>query len=174
MTALDQMVLPQANILLAFLGVRLTAQPNVPAQICLRVGDVAQDAGQDEDLCCSGLAWVRIVSVFPAGDDFPAPSTDFAINGCGVNGWGIVLEMGVLRCAPVGTVSRGPTCAEHTASAEQVADDDRAMRLAVCDLLSVKDPMTVSVGAWTPIGPLGGCVGGLRSVTVLVDECECV
>lgn len=174
MTALDQMILPAAEQFLNLMCARLASQPNPPAECCLRVGDVAQDAGEYEDKCCSGLAWVRVTGIFPTGVGFPNPETDFPVDGCGTKAWGVTLQVGVFRCAPVGTAARGPSCEEWTAATVQVLDDDHAVRLALCDLIELKDPGTVSIGQWADIGPIGGCTGGYRTVVILVDECECL
>lgn len=167
--SLDDIALPQANLLLAYLETRLTAQPNVPAQFCLRVGEVAMEL----DECCAGLAYVKITSIYPSDVEFPSPRTDSPVTGCGITAWGVELEMGVLRCAPTGTQMKGPTCTEWTTIAGQVADDARAMRMALCDFIDHYDPNTLAVGSWGPIDPQGGCTGGVQSVTVQIPACEC-
>jgi hypothetical protein len=68
----DQTVLPVAQQLLACLCEALSTNPNPPAQCCLRVGDVVYaDFNQYQDQCCDGLAYVRVVRIYPTSE-FPS------------------------------------------------------------------------------------------------------
>lgn len=174
---MDNLILPMAERLLACLCIALEANhtpENRPAHCCLRVGEaVSADASLYEDLCCEGLAWVRIDGVFASNDEFPNPDTQSVVTGCGVYAWGVTLEMGVMRCAPTGDISTIPTCDEWTALAVNVANDTRAMRDAMCCLIEQLDPSSVAIGSWAPLPTTGGCSGGAWQITVQVmNDCE--
>ena len=120
-----------------------------------------------------GQSWVRIVDVYPT-DQFPRQAT--VSNRCGAHdGWAVVLELGVLRCAPAPAANgRLPGCDANTAAAEKAAHDAHLMRRAImcCDW---REPdQTFLMGRWQPIGADGGCHGGVTQVTVHVEyPCLC-
>jgi hypothetical protein len=146
----------------------------LPGECCYRVGEaVSADASEYEDLCCSGLAWVRIDDIFSTSDDFPAPDTSVVITGCGPLAWGVVLEMGVLRCAPTGDISTVPTCEEWTAMQEAIFLDQAAMREAMCCLIGQLDPSSVAIGSWNPLPTSGGCGGSTWQITVQIPCGDC-
>lgn len=158
--------LPLAQLLLSCLQEALTTDhPNPPLHFSLRIGEeIAQDMSQYNDLCCEGLAYVKIVNTYPS-DNFPEPNDTYIP--CGANQWAVDLELGVLRCAPVGDIEYVPTDAEWTATAEQVAHDQAALRQAVAcfrDALEPGTPWIPRNGA--PISPQGGCTGCTQVVTV--------
>lgn len=121
-----------------------------------------------------GQAWVRVASMFPTAT-FPQPYTGNP-GPCGGNydGWAVQLELGVLRCAP-SPDSRGrlPSCEQNTAAARRALADAHIMRRAVmcCDWYG-RDAKLI-VGAWQPVGPDGGCHGGVLPVTVQSFACVC-
>lgn len=164
----DTLVFPLAATLLNCLCAALAANPDPPARCCLRVGDeVRQDLSVYEDECCDGLAYVKINRVYPSTDNFP--EQDLTFLPCGPFAYGVDLEMGVFRCAPTSDASTLPTCAAWTAAARQVANDQQAMRAALCCLReNLEQGAPVVIGEWTPLGPSGNCVGGTQTVTVQV------
>lgn len=146
----------------------------LPGECCFRVGELASmDASQFEDLCCSGLAWLRVADIFSTSTDFPAPDTTVVWSGCGPMAWGVTFELGVMRCAPTGDISTIPTCDEWTALQVNVMKDAKAMRQAFCCLFAQLDPSSVAVGSWAPLPTTGGCAGGTWQVTVQVRNTEC-
>lgn len=163
--ALNTHELPLAQSLLDCLWEAVTTDhPNPPMHHSLRIGeDIAQDLSGYEDLCCEGLAYVKILSTYPS-DNFPEPNDTYVP--CS-GGWAVDLEMGVLRCAPVGSLEAMPTDADWTAVAEQVAHDQEAMRQAMACFRGQLGPGT----PWLPragvqINPQGGCTGSTQAVTV--------
>lgn len=173
----DTLILPMAERLLECLCAALIEHHEAadrPENCCIRVGEsVSADASAYEDLCCSGLAWVRIDSIFASNDEFPNPDTQVPITGCGVSAWGVVLEMGVLRCAPTGDINTIPTCNDWTALAVNVANDARAMRDAICCLTAQLDQQSVAIGSWQPLPTTGGCAGGAWQISVQIpNDCE--
>lgn len=147
-----------------------------PSQCCFRVGELASmDASEFEDLCCSGLAWVRVVDIFSSSTDFPTPDTLNVWTGCGPMAWGVVFELGVMRCAPTGSIEQIPTCDEWTNLQSLVMRDAKAMRAAMCCMFNQYDPGSVAIGSWNPLPTTGGCAGGTWQVTIQVinDNSEC-
>jgi hypothetical protein len=176
----DQLLLPQAQNLLDCLCAVLDEVPNTPEICAFRAGaDAIQDMGPFFDECCSGQAYVRIAGYGPTaspGVDFPSPSTDFAISGCGVMAWGLNLEIGIFRCLGDSPLS----AADWLAITTQQMADAKSMRRAVCCWMNGTitdvplDPFTVQIGNWEPQGPEGNCIGGILRVAVEIDNCsEC-
>lgn len=120
------------------------------------------------DVCCdcgkgNGKASVRLAAVTPVAQARGRCTAD--------DRWVATLEMQVHRCAaPLQADGQPPTCAQVTRDAAVAMDDAAAMRRAVicCPAL---DGLEATPGVWTPLGPLGGCHGGLMLVTVAFYEC---
>lgn len=179
----DTMITPIANALLECFCDALLAEHGPtymvdggtrPGECCFRVGELASmDASVFEDLCCSGLAWVRMADIFSTSNDFPAPDTSVVLTGCGPMAWGVVFELGVMRCAPTGNEYSIPTCDDWMALQTNVAKDAKAMRDAFCCLFNQLDPGSVAIGSWAPLPTTGGCAGGTWQVTVQIVNTEC-
>lgn len=169
--AIDDAVLPLAERLLACLCEALTdtiAGP--PCVCCLYHGastpmDYCNDTGT-----ANGQAWVRVTRIFPATARFPTQA--FEVTPCKIPSWGAELVMGVYRCVSTLEDDGGaPPCDVITADAAKLLNDAAAMRrAAVCCFPEDAGTLAV-VGAWEPIGPAGGCAGGLLPVTVQFCEC---
>lgn len=131
----DTFVLPMANALLSCLTAELALNPDPPADSCLRAGDsVIHDANAEtsvDKVCCPGLAYVRIGSMFPSSN-FPDPDIQPARNGCFPASWAVELVMGVVRCIPRMGTPAGPDCADWTLVATHDANDLDAMRKSLC------------------------------------------
>lgn len=178
----DLLVRPVALQLLACFETALTNQhgtvlmPNgtMPSEVCFRVGEiVSADASVYQDVCCSGLAWVRVTDIFSTSDDFPAPDTNVVITGCGPLAWGVTFELGVLRCAPTGDEYTIPSCEDWTALQEAIFLDQAAMREAMCCLIGLHDPGSIAIGSWSPLPTSGGCAGGVWSLAVQIACGDC-
>lgn len=132
----DTVLLAAATDLLACLCAELALNPDPPANCCLRAGqlviaDVDGTTGIDK-VCCPGLAYVRIGTVFPSSE-FPAVDTlPNKRGGCFPVAWAAELTMGVVRCIPGMGTAEGPTCADWTLAATHDANDQDAMRRALC------------------------------------------
>jgi len=148
----------------------LTARPEVPGVISLRHGtEVIPSLGTDTDECCTGLAWVRIVSVEGrfTREDLQAR--------CLSASRVVTLEMGVIRCLPWGTVSAPPTAAQWDELAVQADEDHHAMDDALCCAwpgLSQQGGFPARAGVYEPVGPDGNCIGGTMQVIIETD-CGC-
>lgn len=146
--------------------------PPPDENICLRHGEfVAPLLGTTADECCSGLAWVRIVSVEPLRDDIDLPS------GCVSAERRVTLEMGGVHCLPWGTLEAPPTCAQWTAVALKADAFHDAMEKAVCCLAPILDTSgaaeLVAAGVYEPTGPDGNCIGGTMQVIVETSCTSC-
>lgn len=166
-----------AELLLSCLCEAVTGFPNPPEECCLRVGDqVVHDADIYDDLCCRGLAYVTIGDVYPVVDSFPEHSIVTQANmTCGIPSWAINLKAGIIRCAPTGTDTSMPTCAEWTESAIQNAYDAQALAVAVCCAKQawqiVQPGMSVVIGINSTTSPEGGCIE--RSISLQLQTPVC-
>lgn len=154
-------------------------------QVSAPVGCCCLWPGQEVawDSCDPGQAWVRVVQVYPLSNRFPVQDTGLDIGPCGsVGGWATVLELGALRCMPQPVGSDLPSCDAYSETARLVLADAHAMRRAVacCDWITNAAPPGVDAsdwqtlfGAWQPVGPAGGCTGGVMTVTVQSFACIC-
>lgn len=111
-----------------------------------------------------GIAWVREVqrdNIANPGQPRRGFGGDCAVP---ATRWRITIELGVYRCVPTGTPEEGPTCQERTNSAAGGAWDAALLEYAVacCDVL---DGRQVQILNAQPIGPVGGCVGRVLTIT---------
>lgn len=123
---------------------------------------IAADVGFECGESC-GMAWVRMETAYPA-TNVGIPDADE--NTCG-NFLGADLEIGVLRCIELPSGLEVPDAAElESVTAFQVGDM-LAMRRAVkcCPAL---DDVEYLLGTYLPLGPEGGVVGGIWTVSVLL------
>lgn len=111
------------------------------------------------DYCVDGMGWARVVNVTEESDE-AAGST----RKCGLPRVATI-EVGILRCAPVGSDSgEPPTADQWLATAELTTADQAAVHRAItCHDHGWGD---FALANWTPAGPAGGCVGGAWSVQV--------
>lgn len=123
--------------------------PTVPAEWC--------NCGKGAAGC--GGAWVRLVRVFPWSS---WPQQDLTA-GC-KGGLGMVVELGVVRCLPVGSAGSPPNAVAQAQATQVQLGDWQAMRrvLACCEALSRRD---VVLGSYEPRSQ-GGCGGGTLTGTV--------
>lgn len=151
-----------------------TSTNEAPGEICLRVGQVPFSIGTNEDLCCTGLAWVRIVQIYPSS---VFPVQDQTVIPCPGSQYAVELEMGAVRCLPDHGAKSGASCDEWTASFLEVDEDAAVMRQALCCMRDNLDTGftgdTFLAGAWQPIDGQGGCIGGTMNVTYSYDCLEC-
>lgn len=115
---------------------------------------------------CGGMGWVRFASGTPS---VSGSSNDVTMDSCY---WGLShqIEMGVMRPAPIpdetfNTVEL-PSDAELSAAAEAQINDMSAMHRAI---KAARAEFELLPGAYTPIGPVGGTVGGTWSLMVVEE-----
>jgi hypothetical protein len=177
----DPLALPVALQVLGCFETQLQNLSQVPALIGLRTGSAAGPLiGPNIDECCQGLAWVRVVNIYPSWEAFPAPTTTSIP--CPPLAYAVVLELGAVGCFPWGSGFDGtdpPTQADWDAGVVTVLDTAAAMRNAItcCPFSQYPGgpPLRKVVGTWEPLAVEGGCTGGTMQVTVQViapcDNC---
>lgn len=151
--------------------------PLKPARCCFRFdGDTpTMGIAISEDECKCGTAWVRVVDWFPSSDSaFPGPTTDVGEQTC-PRMFGLVLEMGIGRCPPIGDQNNLPSCTDYNAFHAVVMDDGVRLRNAVyCCFLTVDPLDRVVIGQPQRLGPQGACFQQTLTITVQVPACnEC-
>lgn len=170
----DPLVMPLAEELLDCYAVEIAKVASPPAYVQMRAGNVvAHLLSTTQDECCEGLAWVRPAGFYPSSGPFPVRDTE-PIKG-GQRAWAITLELGAVRCAPVGDEDNIPTAADWQAVTQAVMDDAAAMRRAICCFIDAKPGRSgrVLAGEWQPLEVQGGCVGGILPITVTGPTCDC-
>lgn len=117
---------------------------------------------------CEGQLTVRVVNVFPT-ENFPAPRAS-AVPVCG-SAWAVELEVAVLRCAlSIDTDSVPPvlpSMEDEMSVAERALADAGLLRHVITGY-AVSHDMAFIFGAYQPMGPDGGCVGGAVTATFLI------
>jgi hypothetical protein len=174
MAVSDPLVMPFAREMLECLDVEIMKVLSPPMYVQLRAGNVvAHLLSTYQDECCQGLAWVRPSGFFPSSGVFP--TQDAAPLPKGTSAWSVTLELGSVRCAPVGDETTIPTAEEWDETTQAVMDDAAAMRRAICCFIDAAPNRSRRVlpGLWQPIEVQGGCVGGIMPVTILGPACDC-
>jgi hypothetical protein len=156
--------------LLACLTVAVQAAANPPANIQFLPG---QQAGEDlsiyRDLCCEATAYVRVTTLYPSFQEFPAP--DSLATPCQQQATALGYEVGIMRCVPTGSLEEIPTAEQWRAAHEQSMIDAKSIYKAICCYQGVYNLDAMLVGAWNPIGPQGGCLLGAVSFTHQIAGC---
>lgn len=167
----DPVAQPILDAFLVALEIEMSKVPSPPAKVCLRPGDrVDLLISQQEDECCSGLAWVRLAGIYPS-NNFPVQDEGFVK--C-PTGWGVQIEIGAARCGPVGNENHLPTCDDWSAATNNTTADTAALRRTILRWKAMEENrfrMYVP-GGWLPITTEGGCVGGAMLVTVAAPYCD--
>ncbi len=158
----DNTFFPASQAMLTCLTMAVGFISVPPAKIQIRPGSaVALDLSQNANECCDGLAWVREGDVFP--------STTFPIADTGrlrcATTWAFEMEIGIVRCAPVGDIQNMPTEDEWLETALLLSEDLAAIRRTIC-CFDDAWPYDVATGRISKLGPEGGCVGNFASFTV--------
>ena len=124
-------------------------------------GAASQDYTGDCDHSC-GMAWVRLSGMYPMAGVGIADATP---GNCSAS-LGADIELGIMRCISVGdSEGNPPPPAELLASTQlQMADAMTMLRaIQCCPAVPTKDTL---VGAYAPLGPEGGLVGGVLTLSV--------
>lgn len=172
----DQIILPLANALLDCLETTAGANPDPPADFCLRVGpsvihDIDAAANLDKT-CCPGLGYVRVGRVFPS-TNFPDP--DPRSDKCLSLARAVEMTLGIIRCVPGLGTPEGPTCEDWTASAVHDADDIQALFAAVCCWTGTEAFKRIKVRPFSIVGcdvlAEGDCIERFMTVMVQIGKC---
>lgn len=116
--------------------------------------DEEDDCDAEEAMCSQ--AWVRVMGVQPM-----AVPDSFEGNTCALT-LRFDLEVGIIRCTEIVEEGEAPTATDVLVAAAQAMAD---MRAILCAALGCEVWDALDVGAWTPIGPLGGQYGGIWQFT---------
>lgn len=175
----DTLFTPYVQRLLACLCAQFDLLPEAqrPARCCEKFSGATPTMGiaVTEDECKCTTAWVRIADWYPTSDDtFPGPDTTPDASKC-MTAWGLVLEMGVGRCPPIGDENVLPTCEEQNAFAQVMRDDASVFRKAIrCCFAQVNPLEEFVIGQPRILGPSGACIQQTLNLTVMVVACnEC-
>lgn len=147
----------------------LSQEPYTPVCECCIVHSAGLPSMDACDCSCEvgdppvsgrGTAWVQ------AGPMFAASSRD-SRNCAGLTT--VQFRLGIYRCVDVGEVVNGelvpPSCETKMAEALLFLQDAAAMRRVVVCCSAIADDDSVIVG-WEPVGPSGGCAGGVTTVNI--------
>jgi hypothetical protein len=172
-------VLPVASALLLALGDALEGDD---APVC-RLGFAFGNPPPADDCCAcpdpdapsrSGYAWVRLGLIWPT-KVFPNPVA--AADACPAAGLAATFTLGIYRCAP--TLSEGgqmPTPDELGDALVRQTQDAALLRSVISGVLGDgADGLDLPYlpGTWSPLEPLGGCMGGSVEITVQVTANAC-
>lgn len=115
------------------------------------------DDCEDGEAACSQI-WVRVTQVTPteAPEGWAGSCAEEMMLG---------LEVGVIRCLEIPEDGEAPTATDVTTAALRAMSDMQAMK---CAALNCEVWDSIEVGGWSPLGPLGGQVGGVLSFTVVI------
>lgn len=171
----DTVILAAANALLTCLCEQLALNPAPPADCCLRTGDqVIQDVDAEistDKVCCPGLAYVRLGTMYPSSD-FPGADTEPAKNnGCFPIQWAVELTMGVVRCIPGMATAQGPDCTDWTLAATHDANDMDAMRKALCCWGPQLPKGRLWLAGASTVTMAGNCIERMLPVTLQIPKC---
>lgn len=111
----------------------------------------------------NGMAWVRLSNAYMAT---AVGVTDLTIGNCSKS-IGYEVELGIMRCAAVASVNGIPPSpkAVNEEAAQQIADMETLFNtVRCCSAFSTKDHV---VGSYQPLGPEGGVLGGILTVSLV-------
>jgi len=183
MATADIFVGPLMLELLSCLCEQSAQAANPPGICCFRVGnEVAHDAGQDEDQCCLGIAYVALGDTWPSSGSFP--EQDFVRQAdakCPPPTWAQSFKLGIIRCLPnVGDGFHPPSCTDWNAAALQNVIDAQTLRQVACcfrDFVTTNDGlflgMSVVIERQNQGTPQGGCVERSMSIVAQIVNCDC-
>lgn len=166
----DTQLIPIAQSMLDCLRTQALANPNPPANFCLRAGEEAtEDIDPLVDQCCEGLGWVRLGDTFPSSNNLEPDAVTIK---CLPVGWAQVLEVGIMRCYPGSTQVSMPSCADHTNASINDANDIQAIKSAICCWGETLRKGTVwTVQSIIVNGPRGGCISRVATLLIQVGKC---
>lgn len=148
------------DILVAHLQVEINKLG--PDRIC-SIGKQPGDSVVLDYIECGAMAWVRLVDTVPS---INGSSYDITPDSC-VWGKAHQMEMGLFRKSPLPTETLGelqmPTEEELTAAADAQYDDMEAMDRAI---MNARKELELLQGTYTPVGPVGGALGGTWAFTL--------
>lgn len=172
-------LLALATNLLTCLEEQYPAQGTPPGDFCLRAGEDGSivediDPWTGEDLCCTGLGFVRLGRSYPSSN-FPEPDSVLKKGSCYPVSWASELQMGLLRCYVPGGGDAPATCPQHTQSATNYATDLYTLKCAINCWVERFLPkgrlfQITDIG---PSGPRVNCIQTIANILVQTPDCPC-
>jgi hypothetical protein len=164
MAIADNLVLPILKALRDCLCAQLYDSPLGPACRCMVVHNFTLPVMDGCDCACpdsqgQGDAWVRLVRLDPDGQLFGVGP-----RGC-PTGWQAAIELGTYRCVEVpGDREILPQSVVDYTAAGLLGDMHALIRTVAC--CSALDDYSSGVEFYSPVGPEGGCAGGVLQIRV--------
>lgn len=156
--------------MLACLQIQVEAAANPPQNVQFLPGSQAgEDLSEFRDLCCEGTAFVRVTTLYPSFQAFPAPDVDAFP--CQQQAMALGYEVGIMRCAPAGTISQVPSAAEWLVAQQQQMVDAKSLFKTLCCYSGIYNMDAMLMGPWTPVGPTGACLLGSVTLTHQISGC---
>ena len=154
-----------AETLLTTVQAQFTTNSLPMPATCMYIAGVSTSV----DDCCEGLLWTRVDTVYPtdgSGNPYTQARPDWDIPA-----WVHPVQCGILNCHLVIDSEGNPIPPDLET---QYAVRDGQYRAAILQAITVHYPPLVGpcalgyrISPWTPIGPEGGCSGGLITVNVI-------
>lgn len=134
---------------------------------------VIETAEPSFDKCCDGLAYIRVLRINKV-DTFYQQTTE--PNNCDKSN-GVLVELGVLRCAPtLSSSGLSPSAETISGSSMEVYEDAEVLYQVLQDQNPVWAQAPVAIEQWVPLSQDGGCVGGAWSfwmdAALISPNCE--
>lgn len=112
-----------------------------------------------------GHLWGRVQSISPqdaSGTGLGLISAD----NCPSGTLNVVMEIGVHRCIALTEDGSAPPCDVLSQEAYDFLADEELLRMAVfcCNVEDLPGEYQLRADAWRPVGPAGGCAGGVLTV----------
>jgi hypothetical protein len=145
----------------------------IPGRVCLLVpGAIAADA------CDCGQLALSIARVFPSNGLPGEAIVDESAGGCPPPILAATITVSLFRCAPtVDDDLDPPSCDALLASAvawdTDVAVIRRALACRLAELAHQDVIVGYVIGATTPVGPDGACLGADTTITIGINNCGC-
>lgn len=187
MSTADPLLGQAMDYMLQCLITEANRSPNPPLDFGFRVGaQVVQDIGigTGDDQCCRGLGYVSLLTGYPT-EHFPRPdilrhTASSGATSCPISSWAFEIQVGLIRCLPVGDMHPLPNAAWEQSALQQVYDTKTLRRAGCCFRTQVmNDPgplwgMSVLLRTQTAPNPQGGCIErNMIAVVQIPNDCDC-
>ena len=178
---IDPYLSPLMDAILSCLCEQAARNPNPPAHCCFAVGTQrVHDVGANQDLCCEGIGYVMLGDTYPSSDSFPEQDVVRQANtACYPPTWAQSIQIGLIRCIPVGDGFDPISCDQWNAAARQNIADAQTLRRVACCIRSFifSDPallgMSLVIQRQIQTNPNGGCVERYFTVTAQIPNIDC-
>jgi hypothetical protein len=124
------------------------------------------------DDCCDGQLWVRVTQLNTQDVNVRGQKLGSApCDPCGLE-YAVGIEIGVLRCSS--TVTDQGTIASPAVMTDEalqvLTDEAQLSEAAQCCIRSLPGVKNLVMVRWDPLGPEGGCVGGVWTIALTLKN----